>query len=167
MTSAKSAVAKPPHHLRSRVRLIVLVAGVCAAAWLLAIGYLGIWRLDQVTSRTVVAASGQAAMVAGSGALLLERRLEAMRTISQLLAGQERFGRALKHFSGEAQLLPTVDQAGLVALPPLRILSLDLAELAYSLNLEGIFLVSDEGMVIAGSDGGLPYSHIGSRVGAT
>ena len=145
----------------------MLVAGVCAAAWLLAIGYLGIWRLDQVTSRTVVAASGQAAMVAGSGAQLLERRLEAMRTISQLLAGQERFGRALENFSREAQLLPTVDQAGLVALPPLRILSLDLAELASSLNLEGIFLVSDEGMVIAGSDGGLPYSHIGSSAGET
>ncbi|MDA0221686.1 MAG: diguanylate cyclase [Proteobacteria bacterium] len=114
-----------------------------------------------MTSRTVVAASGQAAMVAGSGALLLERRLEAMRTISQLLAGQERFGRALETFSGEALLLAPADAAGLVTLQPLRLLSLDLAELASSLNLEGIYLIANDGLVIAGSDGGSSRSHIG------
>jgi len=167
VTSAITAAVRPPRHLRSRLRLIVLLACVCALAWLLAIGYLGIWRLDQVTRRTVVAASGQAAAVAGSGAQLLERRLETLRTISQLLASQERFGRALAAFSDEAGLLPRNNQPDLVGMPQLRILSLDLADLAYSLNLEGIFLISAEGLVVAGSDGGRSFSHIGSWAGET
>jgi diguanylate cyclase (GGDEF)-like protein len=154
--------ARPVKGLRTRIRLIILIAGVCAAAWIAATTYVGVWRLDLMMDRRVGAAMQEAQVIAGVGAQAVVRRLDALRTIPELLADQERLGRRLAKFDVYSAMVPRHLWGDLLRREEMLDLSRELAASADNLNLEGIYLVSDKGFVIAASDGTEPGGHLAS-----
>jgi diguanylate cyclase (GGDEF)-like protein len=152
-----------PHwELRARVRLIVLIGCGCAAAWIAATAYVGVWRLDLMVDRQVGAAHAEAVTVAEVGARAIDRRLDALRTIPSLLAGQERLGFTLANFDLMAAMVPRNLWDRLLWRDEMLRLSRELAVTASNLNLEGIYLVTDDGYVLASSDGESPAGHLGA-----
>lgn len=145
----------------ARIRLIVLIACACAAAWIAATAYIGVWRLDLMMERRLVVASQEAGLIAQVGAQAVGRQLDALRTIPALLAGQERLGRALATFDILAAMAPRRFWYNLTRREEMLRLSRELAYTAANLNLEGIYLVTDSGYVVASSDGAEEGGHLG------
>lgn len=152
----------PRRELRARIRLIILIACACAAAWIAATAYIGVWRLDLMLDRQVSAAEAGARTVAEVGARAIDRRLDALRTIPSLLAGQERLGATLANFDLMARMMPPNLWARLLWRDDMLRLSRELGDTAGNLNLEGIYLVTDAGYVLASSDGDWQDGHLGA-----
>lgn len=146
---------------RTRVRLIVIGAVVVAAHWLLIVGHLGVWRMDLLTERRLDLVAAEASSVARAGAQALDRHLHALRTVPELLAGQERFGRIVAVFEALAGPAPRSAWPDLLQRADFRSLSAHLAVLAADLDLDGIYVTTAPGFVVASSDSGTPHSHLG------
>ena len=151
------------HHpaSRARVRVIVIGALVVAAHWLFVVGHLGVWRMDLLTERRLDLVASEAASVARAGAQALERHMQALRTVPELLAGQERFARSVASFDVVASPAPRAAWHDLLQRTDFRTLSASLASLSAELDLEGIYVTTRSGFIIASSDIGTPHSHLG------
>lgn len=158
---AVKSAAHPLSHrdLGARVRLIVLIAIACAAAWLAMMAHVGVWRIELLQERRVAAAQAEARTIADVGGKALGRRLDALRTIPVLLADQERFGRTLDQFNRPAQRVERHMWYTLLWRDEMRAIDGELDVLAERLNLEYIFLVTQNGFVVASSDG---EGHLGT-----
>ncbi len=153
---------RPVAGLRARIRFIILIACTCAAAWIAAMVYVGVWRLDLMMDRRVEATTQEAVLIANVGAHAVGRRLDALRAIPALLAGQERLSRALVKFDLMARTTPRRFWPNLLQRDDMLLLSRELEQTASSLNLEGIYLVTDGGYVVASSDALQKADHLGA-----
>ena len=70
----------------SRLRRITLIAGTVGLLWVVVISLLGVWRLDQLTTRHVSALQANAGRMADANTVVLGRSFDALRTVADMIA---------------------------------------------------------------------------------
>jgi diguanylate cyclase (GGDEF)-like protein len=149
----------------ARLRWIVVCAVVVAVLWIVLIVLLGIWRHDHVSQRHVSQASAGATLVARSNARVLSQRFETLRTLSAVISGLERLGRAAESFNLRSAETDREDWGSLLLESELVFLNKEFERIVGELNIEGIYLTNPTGYVMAASDWAVDLTHLQESFG--